>query len=165
MQALALNARWLVFVVALVVIDQWTKEIAQAHLLRHVPYMVTTFFNLTLTFNTGAAFSFLSDSGGWQRWLFVGIASVVSVILVVWLLRLPSGGTRWLPFALSLVLGGALGNLWDRIVLGAVVDFLDFHWNDHHWPAFNFADTVITVGAGLLIVLTLTEDTTTDQKE
>jgi signal peptidase II len=104
----------------------------------------------TLAYNTGAAFSFLADSGGWQRWLFTLIAVVVSVVLVVWLKRLGRGDT-WLAVALALVLGGAVGNLFDRVVLGHVVDFILVHWQDRwRFPAFNLADSAITVGAIML---------------
>jgi len=104
----------------------------------------------TLAYNTGAAFSFLADSGGWQRWLFTLIAVVVSVVLVVWLKRLGRGDT-WLAIALALVLGGAVGNLFDRVVLGHVVDFILVHWQDRwRFPAFNLADSAITVGAIML---------------
>lgn len=107
-------------------------------------------FNLTLVFNEGAAFSFLHDAGGWQRWLFIGLALLVSAVLVVWLARLPAR-ERLEAWALSLVIGGALGNVIDRIRLGKVVDFLDFHWGQAHWPAFNLADSAITCGVVLLL--------------
>jgi signal peptidase II len=102
-----------------------------------------------LAYNTGAAFSFLADSGGWQRWLFAMIAVVVSAVLIVWLKRLGRNDT-WLAIALALVLGGALGNLYDRIVLGHVIDFIFVHWHEHGFPAFNVADSGITVGAIML---------------
>ncbi len=123
----------------------------------HQPVPVIPFLNLTLTHNTGAAFSFLSDAGGWQRWFFAGLTIVVSIIIVVWLTRLKPG-QRWLPVSLSLVLGGALGNLWDRLVIGAVVDFIDVYYGTWHWPAFNLADSAICVGAVMLVVSTFKED-------
>ncbi len=123
----------------------------------HQPVPVIPFLNLTLTHNTGAAFSFLSDAGGWQRWFFAGLTIVVSIIIVVWLTRLKPG-QRWLPVSLSLVLGGALGNLWDRLVIGAVVDFIDVYYRTWHWPAFNLADSAICVGAVMLVVSTFKED-------
>ena len=110
--------------------------------------------NMTLVHNTGAAFSFLSDAGGWQRWFFVIISMVVSTILAVWLYRLPSR-QYLLAMAITLILGGALGNLCDRILLGYVVDFVDAHYQQHHWPAFNVADATITLGAVLLILESL----------
>ena len=111
---------------------------------------LTDFFNLVLTYNAGAAFSFLSDASGWQRWFFSGIAAAAS-ILMVYLLRKHTS-EKLFCLALSLVLGGALGNLWDRITLGHVVDFLDFHVGGYHWPAFNVADSAIFLGALFLIV-------------
>ncbi len=123
----------------------------------HQPVPVIPFLNLTLTHNTGAAFSFLSDAGGWQRWFFAGLTIVVSIIIVVWLTRLKPG-QRWLPVSLSLVLGGALGNLWDRLAIGAVVDFIDVYYGTWHWPAFNLADSAICVGAVMLVVSTFKED-------
>ena len=101
--------------------------------------------------NYGAAFSFLSDAGGWQRYGFSILAAVVSAVIAVWLARQPA--QRWFEsLALALILGGALGNLYDRVTLGYVVDFLDFHWSGHHFPAFNVADSGISVGAALLII-------------
>ena len=107
-------------------------------------------FNLVLVFNEGAAFSFLSDAGGWQRGFFIVLTSIVSVMLLVWLARL-SRHERWTGLGLSLVLGGALGNLIDRIRLGKVVDFLDVYWQQWHWPAFNLADSAITTGVMVLL--------------
>ena len=112
--------------------------------------VIPDLFSWTLAYNTGAAFSFLADSSGWQRWLFALIAAVVSGVLVVWLKRLGRNET-WLAVALALVLGGALGNLYDRIALGHVIDFILVHWqNRWYFPAFNFADSAITVGAVML---------------
>lgn len=112
-------------------------------------FEVTGFFNLVLVYNRGAAFSFLADAPGWQRPFFITVAAVVSAIVGWMLWRHP--GKRLLCAGLALILGGALGNLWDRIAIGAVVDFLDFHAFGWHWPAFNVADSAITVGAGLVI--------------
>ncbi|AHE97082.1 peptidase A8 [Thioalkalivibrio paradoxus ARh 1] len=138
------------------VLDQITKLWAEHALTLYAPIEVTGFFNLTLVYNPGAAFSFLSAAGGWQRWLLSGIALGVGVLIVVWLRRLPR--QAWLMMAsLGLILGGALGNLVDRLRLGMVVDFLDFHYAGLHWPAFNVADAAITVGAICLIVATCTE--------
>jgi signal peptidase II len=111
---------------------------------------ITGFFNLVLAHNRGAAFSFLSDAGGWQRTLFIGIAVLATAVIVAMLVRHP--GERLFCAGLALILGGALGNLWDRIALGYVVDFLDFHAFGWHFWAFNLADSAITVGAGLLIL-------------
>ncbi len=106
---------------------------------------------LTLVFNEGAAFSFLADAGGWQRWFFAGLAVVVSIALLLWLKRLEAQ-ERLTGVALSLVAGGAVGNLIDRIAYGHVVDFVDVYWRTWHWPAFNVADSAITVGVILLLL-------------
>ena len=110
---------------------------------------VTSFFNLVLTYNPGAAFSFLSDQPGWQRWFLSGIA-MVAALLILFLLR-KYQHEKLFCLSLSLILGGALGNLYDRILLGHVVDFLDFYMGNYHWPAFNIADTAIVIGAALMI--------------
>jgi signal peptidase II len=112
---------------------------------------VIPFFNLTLLHNTGAAFSFLSEAGGWQRWFFALVALIISAVILLWLKRLPRDKV-WLAVALALVLGGALGNVWDRITLGYVIDFLDIYYQGWHWPAFNIADSAISVGAAMLII-------------
>lgn len=140
---------WLALV--LVALDLGTKHLAVSHLKYGEPNPVLPVFDLTLLFNTGAAFSFLSDAGGWQRWLFVAIAVVVSSVLVVWLKRTPRT-IWWLGLALSLVLGGALGNLYDRAVQGYVIDFISLHYSNYYFPAFNIADTAITLGAIILIL-------------
>lgn len=145
---------WYALAVLVILLDQWTKVLAEDLLQYGEPRVVTGFFNLTLLYNKGAAFSMLSDAGGWQHWLFSGIAAVVSVVLGVWLYRLPRAA-RVEPFALALVLGGAIGNLIDRLRLGHVVDFIQLHYRDLYWPAFNLADSAITLGAGLLILLML----------
>lgn len=145
------SLRWLWLSAAVVGLDQMTKSLAVSYLSLHEPLPVVPFFNLTLTYNPGAAFSFLSDEGGWQRWLFIALAIVVVTFLVLWLRKIPRGRV-WLPLALALVLGGALGNLWDRVVLGEVVDFLDVYYDRWHWPAFNVADSAICIGAVMLLV-------------
>ncbi len=141
---------WLVLAAAVIVLDQATKGIIQARFQPGENLPVTWFFDLVLVFNTGAAFSFLSDAGGWQRVFFIAVA-VGASILIVYLLR-KHADDRWFSLGLALILGGALGNLWDRVVLGHVVDFLLFHYKGWHWPAFNVADSAITVGATLLVV-------------
>lgn len=143
--------KWLWLSVAVIALDQITKALASAYLLLHEPVVVLPSFNLTLMHNTGAAFSFLSQAGGWQRWFFVVIAIGVSTALIGWLRRLQRS-QLWLAVALALVLGGALGNVWDRIMLGYVVDFVDLYYGDWHWPAFNVADSAITVGAVMLVL-------------
>ena len=143
-------ARWYVLAVVVLVIDQLTKWWASAGLTYGDPWVITGFFNLTLLHNTGAAFSFLSEAGGWQRWFFGVVAVAVSLGLVIWLARLQTGKTLE-AWALALVLGGAVGNLVDRAVLGYVVDFLVVHYRHYYWPAFNIADSAICVGAALMI--------------
>ena len=152
--------RWLVLAAAVILLDQGTKHLATRLLDLHVPVPVAPFFNLTLTYNPGAAFSFLSDAGGWQRWLFSLLAVLVSVFIVLWLRRVPRGQV-WLPLALALVLGGALGNLWDRLARGVVVDFIDLYYGSWHWPAFNVADSAISVGAVMLVISGLRGPATT----
>lgn len=142
---------WYALAALVVVLDQLTKGIASAALDYARPVEVTSFFNWILLHNPGAAFSFLSDAGGWQRWLFLAISVVVSLVIVVWMARLPRSARLQL-LALGLVLGGAIGNLWDRLVHGFVVDFIQLHYGGYYFPAFNIADSAITVGAAILIV-------------
>jgi len=112
---------------------------------------------ITRLHNTGAAFSLLAGASGWQRWFFVGLATAVSLGIAAWLWRMPRSAPVWLPAGLALVMGGALGNVVDRLLHGHVVDFLHFHWEHWYFPAFNVADSAITVGAGLLILDALLE--------
>ncbi|MBW3503108.1 MULTISPECIES: signal peptidase II [unclassified Pseudomonas] len=142
---------WLWLTLLVLVIDLTTKVYFDNSLQMYQQIVVIPdLFSWTLAYNTGAAFSFLADSAGWQRWLFALIAVVVSGVLVVWLKRLGRNDT-WLAIALALILGGALGNLYDRIVYGHVVDFILVHWqNRWYFPAFNFADSAICVGAVML---------------
>ncbi|PLW67464.1 signal peptidase II [Pseudohalioglobus lutimaris] len=143
--------RWYLLALVLVLLDQYTKGLASASLDYGRPVQVFSWFNLTLQYNTGAAFSFLSDAGGWQRWFFTGIAVVISGALTIWLFIAPRG--QWLLIlSLSLILGGAIGNLWDRVVLGYVVDFISVHYRGWYFPAFNLADSAITVGAGCMLL-------------
>jgi signal peptidase II len=141
--------KWLGLALVVVVLDRITKYVVQQSFSLHESIEVTPFFNLVYVYNRGAAFSFLSDAGGWQRALFIAIASVASV-WIAWLLRKHASQTLFC-FALSLILGGAVGNVIDRVLFGAVVDFLDFHAGGYHWPAFNVADMGISCGAALLI--------------
>lgn len=143
--------KWLWLSVVVIVLDQITKVAAEAMLVYREPIAVLPFFNLLLSYNPGAAFSFLSDAGGWQRWFFVLLASIVSVIVSIWMHRLPAT-QRWTAAALALVVGGALGNVIDRLVYGHVIDFLDFYVGQWHWPTFNIADSAITVGVAVLII-------------
>lgn len=142
--------KWYALALGVLVIDQITKQVATASLMLHQPEAVTPFFNFTLRHNMGAAFSMLHQAGGWQRWFLAALAAVFSLVLAVWLARLPKD--RHLEsWALALVLGGALGNLYDRALLGYVVDFIVVHYQEHEWPAFNIADSAICAGAALLI--------------
>ena len=141
---------WLAAAAAIVVLDQVTKGLISASLRPGEVREVTSFFNLVLVYNRGAAFSFLSDAGGWQRVMFVGIATLAVAVIVVLLAKHP--GERLFCSGLALILGGALGNVWDRVALGHVVDFLDFHVLGWHFWAFNVADSAISVGAALTIL-------------
>jgi signal peptidase II len=143
---------WVSLILALVVLvlDFVTKRWVESGLFYGEQIPVTSFFNLVLTYNAGAAFSFLSDAAGWQRWFFSSIAGGAS-IMIIYLLRRHEADKLFCT-ALSLILGGAVGNLWDRIMLGHVVDFLDFYIGTYHWPAFNVADSAIFLGAMLLIL-------------
>lgn len=141
--------RWLGLALFVIVLDQMSKAAILAHLQLHQSLALTSFFNLVLLFNYGASFSFLADAGGWQHWLFVVLALCVSGWLIAMLRR--HADETLLALAMSLVLGGALGNLIDRLHYGAVADFLDFHLAGVHFPAFNVADTAITLGVALLL--------------
>ena len=141
--------KWLLLAALIVVADQLAKFGAVQHLAVNKVVAVTPFFNLVLTYNSGAAFSILSDAAGWQRGLFIAIALIASAWIVYLLRKYPH--QRLFALALSLVLAGAVGNVIDRILIGAVIDFLDFHALGYHWPAFNVADSAITCGAALLI--------------
>lgn len=146
--------RWIWLSILVVVLDQITKYLAETWLVMHQPVPVLPFFNWMLTYNTGAAFSFLAGAGGWQRWFFVVLSTIVSLGLMVWLYRLRPA-ERWLATALALILGGAIGNLIDRLWLGQVIDFIQLYYDRWYWPAFNLADSAITVGAVLLVAETL----------
>lgn len=143
--------RWLWLALLVIVLDLTTKSVASSQLVYASPVPVLPFFNFTLLHNTGAAFSFLAGAGGWQRWFFIGLAVVVSVMLIHWLRTLKRDET-WLAMSIALVLGGAVGNVYDRIVHGYVVDFLHFYWNEYHFPAFNLADVAISIGAFMMVV-------------
>ena len=138
--------RWYLLALVMVLLDQFTKTLATESLVYARPVEVFSWFNLTLQHNTGAAFSFLSDAGGWQRWFFTVVAVVISGVLIVWLFMAPRA--HWLlGLSLALILGGAVGNVWDRVALGYVVDFISVHYQGWYFPAFNIADSAITVGA------------------
>ncbi|SEQ85493.1 signal peptidase II [Nitrosomonas sp. Nm51] len=132
------------------ILDLATKYWVESALVYGQRIAVTDFFNLVLTYNTGAAFSILSEASGWQRWFLSAIAAGASIVIMYLLHKYKN--ERLFCLSLSLILGGAIGNLWDRITLGHVVDFLDFYIGDYHWPAFNIADSAIFVGAALLVI-------------
>jgi len=133
----------------IVILDQISKLVAEATLNLGDSIHVLPSFNLTLVYNTGAAWSFLSQAGGWQRWFFVALSSLVAILIYFWLKKLP-GEERLTALSLSLVLGGAVGNLIDRLLYGHVIDFIHLYYHSFHWPVFNLADSAITVGAVLL---------------
>lgn len=143
--------RWLALSAAVIVLDQLSKRWIESHLQSFETRVILPVFNLVRAHNRGAAFSMFNDAGGWQRWAFSALALGVSVALITWLLRLERQA-QLQAAALALILAGALGNLFDRLRLGVVVDFLQLHWHDHYFPAFNVADSAITIGAcGLLL--------------
>lgn len=148
-----ISASWLLFVLAavVVVLDQYSKYLCSAFLEFGIPVSVFPGFDLLLAHNEGAAFSFLDNAGGWQRWLFAGISTVVSVVLATWLWRLPQQ-QRLLGVALALILGGAVGNLIDRVLLGYVVDFISVYYGQWRFATFNVADAGISCGAALLVL-------------
>lgn len=141
---------WLTFAAVLVVADQLSKNYFNAKLLYAERWHILPFFDFTLLYNPGAAFSFLADGAGWQKWFFVGIAGIAVTLIVYWLRRHPE--QRVFCTSLSLILGGAVGNVIDRLLHGHVIDFLLFYWKDWYFPAFNVADVAITCGAILLIL-------------
>jgi signal peptidase II len=141
---------WLGLALILFLADQFTKTLILGYYQLGDSTRVLSFFNVVRVHNSGAAFSFLSNAGGWQRWLFTGIG-IVATIFIVWMLR-SHAGQRLFAFALSCILGGAVGNVVDRVLHGYVVDFLDFHYAGMHFPAFNVADSAITIGAACLIL-------------
>lgn len=143
--------KWLWVSVVVLILDQCTKLLADAMLTLHQPVVLLPFLALRKVYNYGAAFSFLGDASGWQRWFFIILALVVMAILVAWLYRLPSDNTR-ARVALVLILGGAAGNVIDRLMYGYVIDFIDVFYGSWHWPTFNIADSAISVGAFLLLV-------------
>ena len=142
--------RWLSISAIVVAFDLYSKHLIQQHFVFGDLHPVTSFFDLVRYHNEGSAFGFLNDAGGWQKWFFNGISIVASVV-IIYLLKKHTDEKLFCA-GLALVLGGAIGNLYDRITLGYVVDFLNFHLNNHYWPAFNVADSAICVGVGLLLL-------------
>ena len=149
--------RWLPLAVGVIVLDQATKAWMVQHFRIYESVHLLPVLDITLMFNTGAAFSFLSDASGWQKWVFVGLALGVGVAILGWLRRLQARSQGLLCCSLALILGGALGNVIDRIRLGHVIDFIHFHWDRAYFPAFNVADSAITVGAACLLLDALLE--------
>lgn len=143
--------RWVWLSVVVIGLDQITKNIAVSTLSPYSPVELLPGLNFMLAYNTGAAFSFLAQAGGWQRWFFMTLAVAVAVVLVLWIRRL-TPTDRLTAAGLAMVLGGALGNAWDRAYLGHVIDFIDVYYAQWHWPAFNVADSAITVGVVLLLI-------------
>jgi signal peptidase II len=153
--------KWLWLSALTVILDQLTKNIAEAELILHQPLAIFPSFNLTLMYNKGAAFSFLSDAGGWQRILFVTLSISISIFLFIWLKQISKDekqkNNNLLQIAIAFILGGAVGNLIDRALTGEVVDFIQVYYSSYYFPAFNIADSAITLGAGLLILDMLIE--------
>lgn len=135
---------------AIVVLDQWSKQVAEAAMGLGDSFVVNSWFNWALAYNEGAAWSFLSNAGGWQRWFFVVLSLVVSVALVVWIYR-AWREDKILSLSLALVLGGAVGNLIDRVLYGHVIDFIQWHYAGYYFPTFNVADMAITGGAAVML--------------
>src|ERR1700676_3933109 len=145
-------ASWLLLSAFVVVADQVSKSYISPHFVEFEFKRILAVLDITLMHNVGAAFSFLASASGWQRWVFIGLAVVVSIGITIWLFRLPRGAHTLLAAGLALVLGGAIGNVIDRIRFGYVIDFIHFHWDRAYFPAFNVADSAITVGAACLLL-------------
>ena len=143
--------KWLWLSLIVLILDQWSKIAIKGSMYLYESIAVIPGFKLTYVHNTGAAFSFLSEAGGWQRWFFAAMALIISVVLTVWIYRLKKHELL-LAVALSLVLGGAIGNLIDRLAYGYVIDFLDVYYQSWHWPAFNVADMAISLGVFLMLL-------------
>jgi signal peptidase II len=143
--------RWLLLSLLVIVFDQITKYLADNIISEQGVVHVLPYFNLTLAYNEGAAFSFLADAGGWQRWFLTGLALIVSLVLVS-MIKALDAHEKWQAISLSLILGGAIGNVIDRIIHGHVIDFLDVYYQEHHWPAFNIADSAISIGVAMLLI-------------
>lgn len=143
--------RWWWLTLVCLLIDQISKQWVATQMDLYQSIEILPFFNLTYVHNLGAAFSFLADQGGWQRWFFTAIASIASIVFIVWLAKTPKEN-KILGIAFALLLSGALGNLIDRVLFGYVIDFLDFYLGSYRWPAFNVADSMIFIGAALMII-------------
>ena len=156
--------RWLWLTLLCLVLDQITKQWVAGSFDLYESVSVLPIFSLTYVHNLGAAFSFLADQGGWQRWFFTAIAAIASIIFIVWLAKTPKS-QKLLSIAFALMLSGALGNLIDRVLFGYVIDFLDFHWSGNHFPAFNVADSMIFIGAALMILESFISEQNATEKE
>lgn len=152
--------KWLWLSGLVIVLDQLSKWLMTSWLSLYETVAVMPFFNLTIAHNTGAAFSFLAQAGGWQRWFFIGLAISISIGLFIWLKKLAK--TNMEAISVSLILGGAIGNVIDRVYFGYVIDFLDIYYGSYHWPAFNIADSAIVVGAILLVIDSFTAKSETE---
>jgi len=150
---------WVIIALGVFTLDNITKTLMLTYLPLYTPINIFPSLNLLLSFNTGSAFGFLHEASGWQKWIFAGIAALVSLFIVIWQLKLNIKHNQLLVIALSLVLGGTLGNLYDRIFYHEVIDFIDFYIKTWHYATFNIADMAICIGAGLLIVDTFKKDT------
>lgn len=147
-----MNKAWYFFIsVSIILIDQFSKILVLVNYIPYQPDKVNKILNVTLAFNTGSAFSFLHNAGSWHQWFFIGFGILMSAIIIVYMIKLEDT-QRLQLFGFSFVLGGALGNVVDRLRLGYVIDFIDLHYNDIHWPVFNIADCAITIGAILLLI-------------
>jgi len=155
--------KWLWLSLAVFALDQITKLWVVANFDLYESIQVVPQINITYVHNTGAAFSFLSSAGGWQRWFFVGVAVIASIILTVWLARLKTSD-EWMAVTLSLILGGAIGNLFDRISYAYVIDFIDVYYQTWHWPVFNIADCAISIGVVMMLIDTFRPEPTNDSK-
>ncbi len=142
---------WIGLSVIIIAIDQGTKWWAETNLILHQPIEITRFFNITLMYNKGAAFSIFSEQSGWQRWFLSGLALAISVLLIYWLYKLPNK-EKLTALAFACILGGALGNLIDRLYYGHVIDFIQLHYEKWYWPTFNIADSAITLGVGVMLL-------------
>lgn len=143
--------KWIWISLLFLLLDQYTKYLAVTYIQPYETIEVMPFFNLVIRYNAGAAFSFLADAGGWQVFFFSGLSFLISGGIIFYMYKLPAT-QRWTSIALAFILAGALGNLYDRLTLEKVVDFIDWYYGDSHWPAFNIADSVIMLGAGMLLV-------------
>ncbi len=146
--------KWLWLSAVIVVLDQWSKAVAAGQLILHQPVAVLPQLNFMLVYNAGASFGFLSSAGGWQRWFLITLALAVSGYLYMWLKKLTAEAVI-MAAGIALIIGGAIGNVIDRVVYGYVIDFIDIYYGAYHWPVFNLADSVITLGAVMIVMTAL----------